>query len=363
MATLLKEVYSPDFIRSLAERISSVYPNFATQNFQNAIFNKEWSDKALKARMNCIAENLYIYLPENFQQSIEILKQVARYFSGYEAMFFPTFVEFYGLKHYQISIDALAFFTQYSSSEFAVRAFILAYPNKMMAQMLAWTASDNFHIRRLASEGCRPRLPWAQSLPLFKKDPSPILQILEQLKDDPCDYVYRSVANNLNDIGKDNPATVTEIATRWLAESLHKNRVWIVKHACRSLLKKADPKILKLFAFNSPEHIQIKHLELDKVVQMGEILHFSCELKSALPLGKLRIEFAIHFMKKNGKQAPKIFKISESTLLECNKKISKSFSFKKISTRRYYLGEHQLTIIVNGDSMAKRSFLLQDKSN
>ncbi|WP_022940846.1 DNA alkylation repair protein [Psychromonas hadalis] len=358
MAELLKDVYSRDFIDSVALQFETVYPRFNKALFINTIFDQHWQQKTLKARLTFIAQTLFQFLPNDFQQSCFILKQVAPHFSSYEAMFFPAFVELYGIDNYQISIETLALLTQYSSAEFAVRPFIKKYPKKMMAQMLIWASSDNVHLRRLASEGCRPRLPWACALPEFKKDPAIIITILEKLKDDNEDYVYRSVANNLNDISKDNPELVVAIAQRWLQGEPTKNRRWLVKHACRGLLKNAHPDILVLFGFSSPTHIKIENFQLDESVCMGETLHFSFSLKALRPLGKCRLEFSISFMKKNGKQADKIFKISESEINSKRKVFRKQFSFKAISTRKYYQGEHQLSLIVNGVKMMTKPFTL-----
>ncbi len=363
MADLLKDVYSNMFIDSVASQFQHAYPHFDKLAFVNTIFDEQWESRELKSRLTFIAQTLYQFLPDNFSQSTTILKQVAPFFSGYEAMFFPAFVELYGIndvKDYQTAIDALEFLTQYSSAEFAVRPFILKYPDQMMAQMLDWAHSDNVHIRRLASEGCRPRLPWACALPAFKKDPSAIIPILEKLKNDDEAYVYRSVANNLNDICKDNPEVVVNIAKLWLQGTPSKNRRWLVKHACRSLLKSAHPDILTLFGFTPPSHIKVANFTIDETVHKGERLNFSFSLVAIKPLGKCRLEFVIGFMKKNGKQADKIFKISESEIEAHSKTVCKLFSFKAISTRQYYSGTHQLSIIVNGVRMAQKGFSLID---
>ncbi|WP_028862082.1 DNA alkylation repair protein [Psychromonas aquimarina] len=358
MAELLKHVYTTDFIDSLSAKIADVYPEFAQDEFNKTIFDQHWPDKELKARLTFIAQTLYQFLPADFTKSTAILKQSAPFFGGYEAMFFPAFVELYGLDDYHTSIETLALLTQYSSSEFAVRPFINKYPEQMMAQMAVWALSDNEHLRRLASEGCRPRLPWASALPEFKKDPRDIIKILELLKDDSSLYVRRSVANNLNDISKDNPQLVVKIARSWIGKNKHLD--WIVKHACRGLLKQGDPQVLALFGFAVPEHIKIKDFKAAKSVKMGELLDFSFSLNSRGPLGKLRLEFVIGFMKKNGKGASKIFKISESTLKTNTKKVTKQFSFKSISTRKYYPGEHHLAIVVNGVEMFKSRFDLSE---
>jgi 3-methyladenine DNA glycosylase AlkC len=358
VAELLKDVYSNAFIDSVAEHFKAAYPCFEKQSFINTLFDEHWESRELKSRLTFITQTLYQYLPDDFKESSVILKQVAPFFSSYQAMFFPAFIEYYGLDDYHTSIECLAFLTQYSSSEFAVRPFIEKYPEKMMSQMLDWADSDNFHVRRLASEGCRPRLPWANALPEFKNDPTKIIPILECLKDDDEDYVYRSVANNLNDISKDNPELVVTIAQSWMQGKPTKNRIWLVKHACRGLLKSAHPAVLTLFGFISPDHIHVENFKLDEKVWLGNKLNFSFSLNALQSLGKCRCEFVISFMKKNGKQADKIFKISESEIKSKNKEISKQFSFKTISTRKYYPGEHKLTLVVNGVKMATKSFTL-----
>ena len=361
MAALLKDSYNQAYILALADQVLSVYPDFCCAAFQKSIFDNEWPDKTLKARMGTISQALHQHLPEKFQQSIHLLHKIAPQFGGYEALFFPDFVEKYGLDNYQISVQALAYFTQYASAEFAVRAFILKYPQEMMAQLFLWSQSDNEHLRRLASEGCRPRLPWAKALSEFKKNPQPILIILEQLKNDPSEYVRRSVANNLNDISKDNPDMVIKIAQTWLPKKPHidNSRQRLVKHACRGLLKQANPTILSLFGFNRRQDIKVIGFTVDKEVTVGDKLTFSLALTSKQTLGKLRIEFAIDFMKKNGQLANKIFQLSESTLKTKRKKIIKQFDFKTISTRKYYSGKHYLTIIINGQAVAKTAFILK----
>jgi 3-methyladenine DNA glycosylase AlkC len=228
-----------------------------------------------------------------------------------------------------------------------------------MRQMELWAESDNLHVRRLASEGCRPRLPWAMALPAFKRDPRLVLSILKKLKADESEYVRRSVANNLNDIAKDNPAAVVKIARHWQGESEQTDR--LLKHACRTLLKQARPDIMKLFGFAKPEHIRIGDLVVQRRVKIGGDLPFSFTLHSLQsPLGKLRIEFAMDFMKQNGRPSRKLFKFSEAEHSGNEKSYCKSYSFRPISTRKYYAGAHGLAIIVNGFELAKATFELYE---
>ncbi len=342
----LKYCYNETFLKKLNRLIKLQDPKFNEQLFSQAVFNDEWDDFELKQRMRHITRCLNTHLSGDYQQKINTLKPVSTHFSSYDAMFFSDFVEQFGLDDFDSSMDAMHHFTQYCTAEFAVRPFIELFPDKMMAQMMQWADSNNHHVRRLASEGCRPRLPWAGALPLFKKDPSAILPILEKLKNDSSDYVRNSVANNLNDISKDNQAIVISIAKRWKGKT--KETDWVVKHACRGLLKKANPEIMSLYGYSPPTHITFKDFECSKDIFMGDKLDFSFSLISTKQIGLCRLEFALYFMKANGKQAKKIFKISESNINASKKYYEKSFSMKPRSTRKLYTGRHSLAIIING---------------
>ena len=352
----LKNLYNKAFFISLNTAMRQAYPAFDENRFNALIFDENWETKELKQRMRHITESLHQCLPD-YKQAIPILKAASCHFSNtFTHMFFPEYAELYGLHEFDISMDALEHFTQFSSSEFAIRPFIIKYPKETMKHMKTWATHSNEHVRRLASEGCRPRLPWAMQLPLFVTDPSPVLEILEKLKHDESLYVRRSVANNLNDIAKDHPQIVRDIAKSWLEHD--KNTDWLVKHACRTLLKQAHPETLALFGFAPAEHIQVHAFKVSPKVAWGEKLTFSAQLQSKQPLGKLRLEFAIAFMKANGKTARKVFKISESEINTTSKFIQKHFSFKPISTRKYYAGEHSLSLIINGLPICEKPFTL-----
>ena len=359
MSEPLKNLYSDELLNTLSLELLSVYAGFDPKGFIDHVFDHNWENRELKQRMVHISRALHKFLPGDYPEAVAILKKASSKFSGFEYMFFPGFVELYGIDNYAVSIPALEHFTEHASSEFAVRPFIKKHGGKMMTQMNLWADSNNHHVRRLASEGCRPRLPWAMALPEFKKNPEPILPILEKLKDDESEFVRRSVANNLNDIAKDNPITVIEIAERWLGHNEHTD--WLVKHGCRTLLKQANPEIMALFGFQNPEHIEICNFAIQESAEMGGEINFSCTLVSAQALGKLRIEYAIDFMKKNGELSRKLFKLSESENTSRVKKIARSHSFRKISTRKYYAGTHGIAIIVNGHELVKGVFQLNEK--
>lgn len=356
MAELLKDRYfQPAFFDKLAKAIAQVYPSFDSKKFKQLLYTNQWQALELKARMRHAANCLHQTLPQDYPQAIEILSKVAPQFNDFDGMLFPDFVEVYGLNDWDTSIAALELFTQSSSSEFAIRPLIEKYPEKTMAQMLEWSTHPNHHVRRLASEGCRPRLPWASPLRQFKADPSPLLPLLENLKADPTDYVRRSVANNLNDIAKDHPEVVVKTAQNWFGYSQETN--WIVKHACRTLLKQGNTDVLAVFGFGDASQIQITELKLAQTnIAIGDTLEFSFSLTTPLAT-KLRIEYGVDYRKANGTTSRKIFQISES---EYTKDETRAFerkqSFRNMTTRKHHAGKHCLAIIVNGVEKAKIDF-------
>jgi 3-methyladenine DNA glycosylase AlkC len=227
----------------------------------------------------------------------------------------------------------------------------------MMAQMHAWSKQDNEHIRRLSREGCRPSLPWGMALNSFKKDPAPVLPILEQLKTDPSAYVRNSVANNLNDISKTHPDLVVKIAKGWYGKNEHTD--WIVKHGCRTLLKKGNREVLAIFGYDDITSVDVQDFALGATsVSFGGDITFSFTILTK-EATKVRLEYGIDYMKANGKQNRKIFQISEVSLKGNEKKFyTKNHSFADLSTRKHYPGTHSITLIVNGVERGKLDFEL-----
>ncbi|MGC6770053.1 DNA alkylation repair protein [Enterococcus sp. LJL51] len=349
MADLLKNMYNQQSINGLAEDIQTVYPTFPIESFLSEVIDDAWADLELKARMRKISTSLGNYLPSDYEEALTVLDKVVANYSGFFGILFPDFVEVYGQSDtdWALSVAALERYTVYSSSEFAVRPFIIKDSERMMKQMRSWSQSENEHIRRLASEGCRPQLPWGVALSAYKIDPSPVLPILEQLKTDPSLYVRKSVANNLNDISKTHPELVMELAREWYGENEQTN--WILKHGCRTLLKRGNQEVLAVFGYHDASAIIIEDFSLaNDVISKGEELSFSVAL-SANEATKIRLEYGIDYVKANGKRNRKIFKISELSLKEGEQKLySKTHSFADLTTRKHYPGQHTITLIVNG---------------
>jgi len=359
MAEKLKNLFFTEtFLNSLGKEIQSVYPEFDKKQFLALIYIPAWENMELKERMRHISECLHQTLPE-YSEALQILEKIAPRFKGFNAMVFPDFVEKYGLDHREISLRALGFFTKQCSSEFAIRPFLMRNLHKTMEQMSLWAGDEDPMVRRLASEGCRPRLPWAMSLPELKKDPRPILPILEKLKDDDSESVRRSVANNLNDISKDHPHLVLEICQRWYGKSENVDK--LIKHACRDMLKSGNKNALILFGFADPKPVLIENLRLEKnTVFIGDDIKFSFDLKiEHKKKQKLRLEYLVYYVKANGKQSPKIFQIREGLFKPGLHNIQKKHSFQDFSTRKHYPGQHYISIIVNGERKAEISVELK----
>ncbi len=353
----LKNYFSERFVKQVAEQTLAQYADFNAKQFVNNILASDWQELELKQRMSRIATFLGVHLPSDYPTALKVLLPVAENFSGLAHMCFAEYVEQYGLEYFELSMQALEALTENSSSEFAVRPFITQYPKQSMNQMAVWSKSKNKHVRRLASEGCRPRLPWAMALPSFKQDPSQVLKVILGLIDDSSLYVRRSVANNLNDISKDNPDVIVEVAKQYYGQS--KQTDWVIKHACRTLLKQGHNKVLELFGYKAAKHINLNHFEVSPQVKLGEKLTFSFSLHTLSDqLGMLRLEFKLYFLKANGSLSGKVFKITEGKFEQKTKQIEKSFSFKPITTRKYYLGTHSLSILVNGEEKLNQEFEL-----
>lgn len=361
MAEALKNNYNRAYLKNLAQCFSKTHPSFSSQKFISDVMDKSWKNLELKERMTQICEKIHNHLPGPYSKNIEILLKVAPPFGGFEGMFFPQYVEFYGMKNYKLSLKALKTLTQYSSSEFAVRPFIIEKTEETMAWMQKLSKDKNYHVRRFASEGCRPRLPWAQALPEFKKNPQMILPILDNLKDDSELYVRKSVANNINDISKDNPDVALDLVEKWSSQNPSLHTQWIIKHGLRSLIKDGNSRALKLLGYSYSPKIQLKTFSISKKkVKLGESFELELEISnSAKKSMNLMVDYIVHHKKKNGHSTPKVFKLTAKPIGGSSEiRISKKHSFKKINTRQYHSGEHAIEIQINGKVLGRQSFQL-----
>ncbi|MDY7041298.1 MAG: DNA alkylation repair protein [Chloroflexota bacterium] len=359
----LKNMFNQQSVAELAVAIQKAYPAFDSKAFSARVFDDDWQGRELKERMRHITTVLGDFLPPDYRTALGVLQRALPFLAeqSFEKMVFPDYVEVYGLDDWEASISALEEFTQHVSAEFAVRPFVARYPERTMAQMLEWAQHEHPGVRRLASEGCRPRLPWGIALQALKADPSPILPILEQLKHDEEESVRRSVANNLNDISKDNPDVVIEVLQRWQADGTAEIQ-WITGHALRTLVKKGHSEALELLGYPSDPAIAVRNPTVEpEIVPMGGKVTVSFEIESLSDQPQdLMIDYVVYLMRANGKQTPKVFKLTKKTLQPGEVlPITKNHSFAPVTTRKYYPGEHAIEPKINGKLLGRVEFVLQ----
>jgi len=373
MAEAWKNMFNKETVGKFSQDIKAVYGSFNADEFLAHTVDDTWESLELMARGKRITEQMKEFLPSDYKEALGIMDKVITSCGDFFKMCFPTYVELYGQADadWDLSMKAMELYTQYASSEFAVRPFIIKHEKRMMEQMYAWSKHENEHVRRLSSEGCRPALPWGVALNSFKKDPSPVLPILTQLKTDPSAYVRKSVANNINDISKTHPELVAKLSKEWYGK--HEYTDWIVKHGCRTLLKKGNRYVLAIFGFHDVSSIDVSDFSLKAkssvksasgqkipAAKFGEdiTLSFVVTTKEAT---KVRLEYGVDFMKANGKRNRKIFQISEIEFKVNQKKTyEKNHSLEDLSTRKHYAGLHSLTLIVNGTERGTLDFELKN---
>lgn len=345
---LKHQFFTKNSVAAFADALKKFYPKFDKKKFIKLVFDNNFEKIELLAKMHHVTECLKPALPVSYKKALGILIKAAPKLKGFEAICLPDYVEKYGLDFWDESLNALVVFTKYSSSEFAIRPFIIRNKTKAMGYMKKLAKDKNKNVRRFASEGCRPRLPWAMALPNLKKDPSLIFPILELLKNDESEFVRRSVANNLNDISKDHPNLILNLCKKWFGETEETD--WIVKHACRTLLKSGNSDAMRLFGFGDPKNITVRKLTLNKKkIKIGQKIEFTYTLNvGGKKKSKIRLEYTVTFAKANNKFSKKVFKISEKSYDPGEYNLSKKHSFANLSTRKHYPGQHQIAIIVNG---------------
>lgn len=366
--SLIKDIYSPAFYSNFADTVKSIIPSFDKQKFTEHIFNDDFKNMEWKQRMKHTTQVFHEFLPTDFPEAVKLIEKIIdklrkdNYGGSLAFIFLPDYVEMYGQDDLKTSVKAFEFITQFISCEFAVRPFIAKYGNTMLDEMVKWSRHESASVRRLASEGSRPRLPWAMALPELKKNPNPVLPILENLKNDSSESVRRSVANNLNDIAKDNPDMVIGIALKW--KGISKETDAIIKHGCRTLLKQGHVEILKQYGLES-ENITVTDFKiLTPEVKIGYSLEFSFTVHNQNLINHtVRLEYGIYYKKSKGHLAKKVFKISETIYKpDLKVKIVRKQSFRLITTRVFYTGQHQLSIIINGEEKEVKAFEIVDQT-
>jgi len=369
MAEPLIAQYGPDVPRAIAGMVKAVHPRFDTDAFlQDAL--KGYEALALMPRGKHIARALQRHLPAAYPDALEILLESAGQahrrdpgLSLASFLFLPhtVFVAEFGLEHFELSMQAQHALTQRFTAEFSIRPFLLKHTGATLDRLMDWTHDPSEHVRRLVSEGTRPRLPWASRLPAFQRDPMPVLALLERLKDDPALYVRRSGANNLNDIGKDHPGLLADTASAWLKNATPE-RQWVVQHALRSAVKRGEPGALAALGFGAGADVLIDQTRIapqsaligGKVTVAFEVTNNTTQQQRVL------VDFAVHYIKANGASRAKVFKLKQLDLAPHETQgVSKQISLAEMTTRKHYPGLHRVDVILNGRNQLLGSFDLR----
>ena len=315
-----------------------------------------------------IAAALRKHLPAEYPQAIDVLLASTgqphdhRASGGMAAFLYMPhlfFVAQHGLDHFEESMRAQYALTQLFTAEFSIRAYLEKHPEATLARLREWTRDPSPHVRRLVSEGTRPRLPWAPRLRAFQKDPGPVVELLELLKDDPELYVRRSVANNLNDIGKDHPELLTTVAKRWLRGASEERR-WIVNHALRSAVKRADPGALGALGYGTKAEVSLRDKRVTPArVKIGGSVTVSFTLVNTRSAPqRIMVDLVVHFVKTRGTGA-KTFKMKALTLAPRGQvTVSKKIGLKQLTTRKHHPGVHEVEALLNGRRVALGRFTL-----
>lgn len=367
MAEPFKNELGQSRIECIAHHLSKSHPRFPKADFlAHCLLNLD--ELSLMERNRQIASGLQRYLPSDFSEACDLLEQSLSPFdqqedrAGLHSWLTIPLCEYVGRESHHNLPRALNCFenlTGYFSAEWGIRHILSDRYEQALEQLLSWTSHQNEHVRRLASEGSRPRLPWGIQLKNVIDDPNLTFQILDNLKDDSSEYVRKSVANHLNDYSKDHPDwLVKKIAPWWKEKGVSENRRRMIRHGLRTLIKAGHKPTLDLLGYKAVTPKQVT-LKLEKqAVAYGEALNLILDLELSRD-SELILDYAIHFKKANGTLAPKVFKWKVFDLKGDRKTtLKKRHAIKPITTRRYYDGEHGVEILLNGESIAYETFQL-----
>lgn len=368
MAELLKNFFTPALVRRLAADVARVYPSFPTRAFvKQACAGLD--ELELLDRGKHIAAALAQYLPSAYPEAVEVLLRslgpehatdelVGVGMAPFYYLPHVIFVAERGLDHFDLSMRAQYELTKRFSAESSIRPYIAKDPKRTFAFLRQWARDKNAHVRRLVSEGTRLRLPWASRVSWLDANPERVLELLELLKDDPATMVRRSVANNLNDLGKVHPELLTRTCAAWL-EDASKERRALVEHALRSAVKRGEPDALRLLGYGKVVSVRLQSVRFDpqRVAVGGRVaMNFTLRSQSGEPQ-ELLVDVAVHFVKGNGNAKPKVFKMKRAVLPPRGRMdFHTSFSLAVHTTRVPRPGVHAVDVLVNGQALPAGSF-------
>lgn len=352
---LWKDYLDKKRVAAMAKVMAEVYPKFDQNGFVKTVISDGFLELELKDRIKRIGASLKDYLPADYKKATKVLIKAAPHLGSFANWSICTYVEDYGLNHFDDSVAAMEELTKHGTAEFAIRPYMINYTDKMLKVCERWAKDKNEHVRRLAAEGTRPRGVWVAYVDQFRKDPKPVIKLLDRLRADESLYVRKAVANNLNDISRDNPELAIATAERW---SKDKNELtdWIIKRGLRTLIKNGEPRVLALLGFTANPKLKLTSPSVSpKTIKIGgtATIKFGIESKAAKSQ-RLVIDYRVHYVRANGRNSSKVFKHTECTL-PAKKSIDLQIkqSFADLSTRKHHPGDHRVEILVNGQPLAE----------
>jgi len=367
---LFKDSIDQTAVARLGSALKAASPDFPRKDFQ-ASGCDGLAPLELKDRVRHLMAVMTDYLPDDYPKALQVVTKAGKLWptaaqgdpddklAGFAAWPLIDWVGVEGLDHPEISLAALRQLTSLFSAEFAIRPFLTQHTELTLATLNTWIDDGDHHVRRLISEGTRPLLPWGMRLPLFRDDPAPVLELLEVLQDDESEYVRRSVANNLNDIAKDHPDLIAEVANSWLAgASLERQR--LVKHGLRTLIKQGHPGALQALGFTVNPKVEASLTVADAELQEGQSLQLEAVITSrSRSAQKLVVDYAVHYRKANGRLSAKIFKWKTVDLAPGQTvTLNKKQKMVSRSVRKLYGGRHEVHLLVAGLTADQGSFSL-----
>lgn len=359
MAEPFKNLINPAAVRAAARQMAVVWPDFDAACFEQAAC-EGLEALELKARAMHVCSALEATLPRDFTRAASWLRAAMAGDDGLKGwILWPVgeYIARHGQGEPALALALLHTLTPRFTAEWAIRPFIERHPALTFDMLMRWAADPDDHVRRLVSEGSRPRLPWGLQLKGLIRDPSPTLPLLERLQDDPSDYVRRSVANHLNDIAKDHPALVAAWVETHLPDA-PPARQKLLRHACRTLIKAGDRRVLKAFGLGQPLKGEATLAVSPRRIALGDTIELQVTLQSAARRAQsLVIDYAVHHVKAAGLRAPKVFKGWRTELAaDETRSLVKRHAIKPITTRTYHAGRHAVDLRVNGQIVAEAEF-------
>ena len=373
VAEPFKNLINPSLVQACGDHLRRAWPGFDRAAFERQAL-QGLADLEMKARAMQVADALEATLPADFDRAAGLVESVLAPAAADDSLGMATseaglagwigwplgeFIARRGLAEPERALQALHALTQRFTAEFAIRPLLVQHFDLTLATLGRWRHDPSPHVRRLVSEGSRPRLPWGLRIQRLVADPSPTLPLLRDLQDDDSEYVRRSVANHLNDIARDHPAVVAD----WLREHLPDappGRRALLRHASRTLVKQGDPRVLKAWGLGQALRGEARFSLSPRRVAVGGRIELVLQLTStsARPQA-LAIDYVVHHVKANGSTSPKVFKGWQRTLgphESC--RLVKSHSLRPVTTRVLYPGEHRVDVQVNGKVVGSATFRL-----